>query len=231
MYYLASATVADGKVFVRNALRMNYALNATTGETIWTYDGKYNPGTPNQLGGVTQFMPMVYKYGLLYFNDFYGITCLDARNGSEVWYAYLSRENLAQYLSYSYNRIYTVTEAGALYVLDAVTGEKLSYYEFAPTRSQLHCAPVPYNGSLYIGTNDWNMYCFGEARTMSGASNGASPQPSQTIVPTSITSQSPSPSTQAAPLAIPAEALYAVAIIAVVIIAAVAAILLRKRKK
>jgi len=167
-YLLASATVADGMVFVRNGLRLNYALNSTTGETIWTYDGKYNPGTPFQLGGVTQFMPMLYKYGKLYFNDFYGITCLNAANGSEIWHTWLSRENLAQGLSYSYQRIYTVTEFGVLYVIDAISGKKLSYYECCPARSQLHCMPVPYNSSLYVGANDWNMYCFGEARLMSG---------------------------------------------------------------
>ncbi len=168
-YMLASATVAEGKVFVRNGLRLNYALNATTGDTIWTYDGEYNPGTPFQLGGVTQFMPMLYKYGKLYFNDFYGITCLDASNGTKIWHTWLSRENLAQGLSYSYQRIYTVNEFGVLYVLDALSGAKLSYYEFVPARSQLHCMPVPYNGSLYVGANDWNMYCFGEARLMPAA--------------------------------------------------------------
>jgi outer membrane protein assembly factor BamB len=52
-YLLSSATVAPdlNMVFVRNGLRMNYALNASTGAVIWTYDGIFNPGTPNQLGG------------------------------------------------------------------------------------------------------------------------------------------------------------------------------------
>ncbi len=35
---------------------MNYALNAANGETIWTYDGRFNPGTPQQSGGVIQQM-------------------------------------------------------------------------------------------------------------------------------------------------------------------------------
>lgn len=161
-YLLASATVAPdlGMVFLRNGLRLNYALNATTGATIWTYDGRYNPGTPFQSGGVSQLNAMLYKYGTLYFNDFYGITALNALNGSEVWHAYLSRENLAQGLSCAYGRIYTVNEAGVLYVLDALTGEKLSYYYFG--NLQMHSIPTPWNGSLYVGTNDWNVYCFEE---------------------------------------------------------------------
>jgi hypothetical protein len=73
----------------------------------------------------------------------------------------MSRENLAQGLSYAYGRIYTVNEAGALYVLDSLTGEKLSYYEFG--NLQMHSIPTPYNGSLYVATNDWNLYRFDEA--------------------------------------------------------------------
>jgi hypothetical protein len=103
---------------------------------------------------------MLYKYGTLYFNDFYGIVALNALNGSEVWYAYLSRESLAQGLSYAYGRVYTVDEAGTLYVLDSLTGKKLSYYEFG--NLQMHSMPTPYNGSLYLGTNDWNLYRFDE---------------------------------------------------------------------
>jgi len=161
-FLMASATVAPdlGMVFLRNGLRLNYALNATTGATIWTYDGRYNPGTPFQSGGVSQIQTMLYKYGTLYFNDFYGITALNALNGSEVWHAYLSRESLAQGLSYAYGRVYTVNEAGALYVLDSLTGEKLSYYEFG--NLQMHSIPTPYNGSLYVATNDWNLYRFDE---------------------------------------------------------------------
>jgi outer membrane protein assembly factor BamB len=246
-YLLAPVTVAPdlGMVFVRNAFRLNYALNATTGETIWTYDGKYNPGTPNQLGGVTQFMPMLYNYGLLYFNDFYGITCLDARNGTEVWYTYLSRENLAQYLSYSYNRIYTVTEAGALYVLDSLTGAKLSYYEFSPSRSQLHCAPTPYNGLLYIGANDWTFYCFGDARIMSAQAQTSSPAASPSTqtpepLPAALeTSVIFSTQTLAPPMPSPSVAAsnetsvlsYVIAaVVVVVVVVALAGFLLKRRK-
>jgi len=159
---LTSPTVIEDKVFVRTGSRANYALNATTGEIIWTYDGRWGEGNI-QSGGITQHMPMLYKYGRLYFNDFYGITCLNSSDGTEIWHKWMSRENMAQGLSYSCLKIYAVTDLGVLYVLDAISGEKLSYYEFAPTRCQLHSMPVPYNGSLYLGADDWHMYCFEEA--------------------------------------------------------------------
>ncbi len=110
----------------------------------------------------------------LYLNDYYGISCLNATDGTEIWYTWLSRENLVQGLTYSYQRIYSVNEIGVVYVLDASTGQKLSYYEFGAY--QMHGAPTPYNGNLYIGCNDWNLYCFGEARLMSGE-----PEPSASL--------------------------------------------------
>ncbi len=180
----ASATVADGKVFIRNGFRLNYALNATTGDIMWTYDGRYNIGTPGQLGGVVQYMPMLYKYGFVYFNDFYGITCLNATDGKEFWHSYRSRENLASWSSYGYQRIYTVTEFGSLYVLDALTGDTLSYYDFNPA-SQMRSMPVPYNGSLYIGTFDGSLYCFGEAPAVQVAGPAMATTTTVTVTPNS----------------------------------------------
>jgi outer membrane protein assembly factor BamB len=230
MYLLASATVAEGMVFIRNALRLNYALNATTGEIIWTYDGIYNPGTPGQAGGVHQFMPMLYKYGLLYFNDYYGITCLNASNGVVVWSNWLSRENLAQGLSYSYQRIYTVTEFGVLYVIDAITGQKLSYYEFGPEHPQMRGMPVPYNGSLYVGTCDWNMYCFGDARVMSASV----PKPQVLASDAPISSLAVAPIVAAPNVtetASSSSTVYIAIAVAVIAVAASAAVVVLRRRR
>jgi eukaryotic-like serine/threonine-protein kinase len=168
-FLFASATVAPdlGLVFLRNGYRLNYAFNVTTGDNIWTYDGKYNPGTPFQLGGAPQVDAFLYKYGLLYANDYYGVTCRNASSGQEVWFTYLSRELNNQGITYAYGRIYVATEAGVLYVLDALNGGKYSYVEFG--NQQMHSSPVPYNGNLYIGAPDWNLYCFGDARLMAAS--------------------------------------------------------------
>ena len=156
-----SVTVGAGMVFARGIFRYNYALNATTGEIVWMVDARYNPGFATQSQGAAQAAPMLYKYGIVYLTDFYGITAINALNGSELWHTYLSRENSSPGLSYSYGRVYTVNEAGALYVLDALSGEKLSYYQFGHTT--LKSVPTPYNGSLYVGSRDWNLYRFDEA--------------------------------------------------------------------
>lgn len=157
----ASVTVGAGMAFARGIYRYNYALNATTGAIVWMVDGKYNPGSPFQAQGNGQYAPMLYEYGIVYFPDYYGITAVNALNGTELWSTYLSRENAGPGISYSYGRIYTVTEAGALYVLDASSGAKLSFYQLGHTT--LKSVPTPYNGSLYLGSRDWNLYCFQEA--------------------------------------------------------------------
>ncbi|MEM2130011.1 MAG: PQQ-binding-like beta-propeller repeat protein [Candidatus Bathyarchaeia archaeon] len=158
----ASVTVGGGMVFARATYRYNYALNATTGEIIWMVDARYNPGTPFQVQGNSQPTAMLYKYGVVYFPDYYGVTAVNARDGSEIWHTYLTRENFGPGLSYSYGRIYTVNEMGAIYVLDALSGKKLSYYQLGP--ATLHSVPTPYNGSLYVASLDWNLYRFDEAK-------------------------------------------------------------------
>jgi len=192
-FLIASVTVAPdlGMVYLRNGIRMNYALNATTGETIWSYTGMWNPGTIYP-GGVEQFMPMLYNEGLLYFNDYYGINCLNATDGSKVWYMYASREDLAQGISYSYQRIYTVTEAGSIYVLNAKTGAKESFFF---NGYQWRCMPIPYNGYLYVGGCDMNMYCFGDARTLAASA----PKPQAVAINEPVSSLQIEPAVPAAP--------------------------------
>jgi outer membrane protein assembly factor BamB len=189
-FFVAAPTVAPdlGMVFLRNGFRRTYGINATTGDILWSYDGRYNIGTlttgGNQQGGVLQVNSPLYKYGRIYMNDYYGIVCLNATSGNQTWYSFLSRENLAQGLAYSYSRVYSVNELGVVYVLDADTGQKVSYYEVG--NSQLHSTPSLYNNSLYIGSFNWYMYCLGDAKIMyaqDATAPSASPAPAPTPTP------------------------------------------------
>jgi outer membrane protein assembly factor BamB len=160
-FLMASPTVADDLIFLRNDFSYTYAINATTGEIVWTCTGTGNPLSSVQSiqeGGVAQLDAPLYKYGVVYVNNFYGISAINATDGSSTWFTYLSREDISQGISYSYGRIYVVTMLGVLYVLDANTGAKLSYHEFG---YQLQSMPSLYNGYVYLGCNDWNVYCLG----------------------------------------------------------------------
>lgn len=218
-FLLAAPVVAEGMVFVRNGFYENFALDADTGETLWKVLARFNVGTSSQWGGVVQINAPLYRYGFLYMNDYYGVVCLNASTGNEVWYTWLSRENLSPALAYAYGRVYTVNEIGVLYVLDALTGEKLSYYDKFGF-SQMHSAPSLYNGNVYVGCHDWNVYCFGDARLMSSPAPEASVSASRAIEPEEPT-QAPIITTDVA----------IIAAVAVAIIIGVAAYwTLRKRK-
>ena len=158
----ASPTVVSqiGMVIVRSMFVKTWAINSTNGMILWVYNGTQPSSNMYQSGGVPQVCAPLYAYGLVYINDYYSITAINAYNGSKVWSTYLSREDLSQGLTYSYGRVYSVNELGTLYELDALTGEKVSYYELG---SGLHSMPTLYNGSLYMGSNDWNVYSFGDA--------------------------------------------------------------------
>jgi outer membrane protein assembly factor BamB len=227
-FLFASPTVAEGMVFVSNGFLYNYAFNATTGATIWTHKQKFNSGTPFQTGGAIQMNAPLYKYGRLYLNDYYGISCLNAANGSELWYTYISRENVAQGLVYAYGRVYTVTDFGVLYVLDALTGAKLSYYEFGGY--QMHSAPSVYNGNLYVGCNDWNLYCFGDARVM--AASAPKPQVLVSDAPISSLAVAPivaEPSVTETVWSL-STVYIAIAAAVIAVAASTAAVVLRRRK-
>jgi outer membrane protein assembly factor BamB len=158
----APLTVGDGMVFARGTSRYNYALNATSGAIIWMTKSGFNEGSPFQTNGPTLAPAMLYANNLVYITDYYSITALNALNGSKVWSTYTSRESLSLGFGYSYGRVYTTNEAGTLYVLDALSGAKLSFYQFGG--ATLHSVPTPYNGSLYVSSMDWNLYCFDEAK-------------------------------------------------------------------
>jgi outer membrane protein assembly factor BamB len=236
-WLFATPTVAPdlGLVFLRNAYRFTYAINMNTGDIVWTYKGFANPGTPSQAGAQPQTDAPCYAYGIVYVGDFYDVTALNATNGNTIWNLYLSREVNHCGITYSYDRLYCATEAGAVYVLDAETGAKISYYELGGGAAlSIHSTAVPYKGDLYIGTTDWNMYCFGDARVMSASAAQAHPS-------VAAASSANLPLGELAPAIVPAAqtpatttssttVTYVTAAAVIAIAAATATIILKKRK-
>jgi len=145
----ASPTVADGMVFVPADSWDQYGINATTGAIEWTYRG-----TSMQFN----FASMVYANGKVYTQDLFAIMCLNSTDGTVIWQTFLAREIYGS-ITYSLGRIYTSNEQRAVYVLDAETGEKLSFYDLG---SMVWSTPNLYNGRVYIGGQDWNVYCLEE---------------------------------------------------------------------
>ena len=151
----ASPTIAEGMVFTPSNKDYYYGINATTGEIKWTYKVTDDTGsTPGEflVGSVA------YHDGKLFLVDQFFISCIDAENGYPIWKSWIGGEIYTS-PSYADGKVYVACDRRAIYVLNATTGEKLSYFE---TGSNCWSSPTLYEGRIYIGNNDWNVYCLSE---------------------------------------------------------------------
>ncbi|MCJ7762408.1 PQQ-binding-like beta-propeller repeat protein, partial [Candidatus Bathyarchaeota archaeon] len=57
-------------------------------------------------------------------------------------------------------KLYVTSDQRGVYVLNATDGSKLSFYG---TSSNSWSSSTLYAGKLYVGCNDWNVYCLAEA--------------------------------------------------------------------
>jgi outer membrane protein assembly factor BamB len=146
----ASPTVADGMVFASSNCVAYYGINATTGDTEWTY--KDDAATELTICST------VYNDGKLFLIDKFSIVCVDATNGQPIWSSFTGDE-LYVSPSYADGKLYVVTDQRHIYVLNATNGEKLGYFG---TSSNSWSAPTLYEGRLYVGDNDWNVYCLSD---------------------------------------------------------------------
>jgi outer membrane protein assembly factor BamB len=149
-----SPTVADGMVFVASNKDYYYGVNATTGDVEWTFvtargtedAGEYLVGS------------MAYHDGKLFIVDMFFITALDATNGEVIWKSWQGTE-LYTSPTYADDKVYVATDRRLIYVLNASDGKRLSF--FAPN-SNSWSSPSLYEGRVYIGNNDWNIYCLSD---------------------------------------------------------------------
>ncbi len=147
-----SPTVADGMVFAAANKDEYYGVNATTGEVEWTFVTAR--GTENAGGYLVG--SMAYHDGKLFIVDMFFITALDATNGEVIWKSWQGTE-LYTAPTYADGKVYVATDRRLIYVLNASDGKRLSWFE---PNSNSWSSPVVYEGRLYIGSNDWNVYCF-----------------------------------------------------------------------
>ncbi len=155
----ASPTVANGMVFVSSNAGTYYAVNAATGNTEWTYN--------NTASEEFILCSTVYNGGRLFLVDKFSIVCVNAKNGSRIWNAYLGDE-LYVSPSYADEKLYVVTDQRHIFVLNATSGEKLSFFT---TGSNSWSAPTIYEGRVYAGNNDWNVYCLADYPALTSSIN------------------------------------------------------------
>jgi len=260
-HWFASPNVQGGLIFIPADGVNQYCINATTGAIIWSaaFSGDeeslvvnmasivYDPPHPSweRAGSIVMFNETWPKYVLgqssgrvFTMDSYFSVVCLNATNGQTLWTKWMGREIYG--LAYANNKVYVSWEQKAVFVLDANTGEKVSYWEIP---SMIWSNPTLYKNRMYVGCQDWNLYCFEEKQTgtkyygaqAAYASVGVSPSPSA-IAPAGLQGepvQSPVAEpiqTQPSTSALLTEVLIAVAAVVVITQAVIVAVVLKKRR-
>jgi outer membrane protein assembly factor BamB len=145
---MGSPSVAAGMVFASSNLRAYHAINATTGDIVWTFTD------PSAIEFIIS--SPIYVNGELFIIDKFNIACINATNGNTIW-SFFTGDELYASPSYANGKIYVVTSQRHIFILDATNnGEKLASFT---TSSSSWSSPTISNGRLYVGNNDWNVYC------------------------------------------------------------------------
>lgn len=169
---LGSPSVAAGMVFASSDWGAYYAVNATTGIVVWKF---INPAAIEFI-----VSSPIYVNGEVFIIDIFNIACLNATNGHTLWSAYTGDE-LYVSPSYADGKIYVVTSQRHIYILSAEdNGAKIATYT---TPSSSWSSPTIAYGNLYVGCNDWNLYCFSNnvINTTSTPSQVSTPAPSHNV--------------------------------------------------
>ncbi|MCW4017211.1 MAG: PQQ-binding-like beta-propeller repeat protein [Candidatus Bathyarchaeota archaeon] len=146
----ASPVVGGGMVFVASDVSAYYAVDAATGKTVWSYK---DPEAAEFI-----LCSPIYLDGRLFIVDKFSIVCLNARNGDVIWTCFTGDE-LYVSPTYAGNKLYVVTDERNVWVLNATDGEKLGLFTM---NSNSWSSASVYEGRVYVGSNDWNVYCLSE---------------------------------------------------------------------
>jgi outer membrane protein assembly factor BamB len=150
-YQNSSMAIADGVVYVGPKDSYVYALDARTGDLLWSYL------TDSALGVSS---PAIAR-GVVYVGSFdFAVYALDARTGVKLW-SYLTGSPVMSSPTVANGVVYVGSEDYNVYALNARTGAKLWSY---PTGSWVNSSPAIADGVVYVGSLDNNVYAL-NART------------------------------------------------------------------
>ncbi len=164
---LGSPSVADGRVFASSNWGDYYCLDVNSGAELWHF---YDVTA-------TEFIVSspIWVDGIVYLIDKFDLAAVNGTTGSAIWSKYTGDE-LYVSPSYADGKVYMVTSQRHIFVLDVTN--RGNVIANATTLSSSWSSPTIANNRLYIGCNDWNVYCFKENITSASANQpNASPTP------------------------------------------------------
>lgn len=143
--------VVDGRVFFGTSNSTFYALDATTGIILWTYE-------LSRWGHVIASSPAVVD-GTVYFGTGDAqVLALDAATGALKWAFGPTEDSVWGSPAIANGIVYIQALAGKIYALDANTGGLIWAYQTGALPSSSFSSPAVANGVVYIGSTDNYLY-------------------------------------------------------------------------
>lgn len=143
-----SPAITDGTVYVLDRRSNLYALSAEMGDALWVAEGDAQTGSSPAVDG-----ERVY---ICRGND---IVAFNGETGNEVWSHSTEEPIYASNPLATEAAVYTGADDGYFRALQPETGELLWRYDIGDTVRSL---PAPYDGRLYFGSYDSNLYALEE---------------------------------------------------------------------
>jgi outer membrane protein assembly factor BamB len=139
--------VANGILYIAGSKGTFYALDAYTGNMIWTYPLEASPSS----SGST---PAVYG-GIVYIGSFWdgNVYALNASNGRKIW-NYTTGAFVESSPAVAYGIVYIGSDDGNFYALNATSGAKIWNY----TTSGGMSSPAVAGDVVYVGGWNGNLY-------------------------------------------------------------------------
>ena len=145
-----SPAVANGILYISCSSNLFNALDAETGDLIWSYP----------TGGGSLSTPVVSN-GIVYLgtrNN--GVFALDANTGIKIW-SYPTSPGGGSSVAVAGGRVYFAGGDGVMYALNAATGVKL--WSYVMSNIGTSSSPSIANGVLYIRNSNGYLCAFGKA--------------------------------------------------------------------
>jgi outer membrane protein assembly factor BamB len=141
--------VASGKVFVGTNYGNLYALDRSTGDTVWTY----------KTGGPILGTP-AYHEGIVYVDSMdHCCHAVDAVTGKEVW-KFRTGAGIWAAPVIADGNVFVAGRDESVYALDCANGDEL--WKASVGRPVMN-TPAYSNGTLYVGGGDMYVYAFSGA--------------------------------------------------------------------
>ena len=140
-----SPTVAGGVVYVGSYDHKVYALNASTGAPIWSYET-----------GSVVLSPAAVAEGIVYVgSEDNKVYALNATTGAYIW-SYTTGYYVDSALAVSDGVVYAVSEDQKVYALDAHNGALI--WNYTTGGMIMMSSPAVAGGKVYVGSLDGKVY-------------------------------------------------------------------------